>query len=129
MALNIAAAEAFTFTAGANSTTQHTYKLTKQFYVKGIRFLSSNANHGDYVKIELIDIDNILGLGENTVLATPINKAYVYATTNSGSINADNPDVLKLPAPNLYIRITYTNTSLLSSVTAYINLALFEDAQ
>lgn len=128
MALQKASADAFNFTATANTTTVFSYKLIAAYYVKGIQFISSNANVGDSLKIELVDIDNILGLGEGAVLGTPIKKAFIQSTVNSQPISADNPEIVKLPAPNLYIRVSYTNTSLLTGVSVYINLKIFEDA-
>lgn len=128
MALQKASGHAFSFVAAAAETTVSTFALDRQYYVKGIQFMSNNATFGDYIKIELVDVDDVLGLGAGTVLATPVQKAFVSATTNSGPIVAMNPEAVKLPIAGLYVRVSYTNSAAMGDVNVYINLILFEDA-
>lgn len=122
----IPAPDAFNFTATANSTTNHDFLLNEAYLVKGAAFLSPDAAYGDYIKAQLIDKDNVLGLGANTVIATPIPKLFVQATANSGPIQRFNASVSELPAAGLYIRIIYTNTALLNNVSVFINLNLYK---
>lgn len=128
MALQKASIDAFNFTAAANTTTTGTLLLGTGIHVRGFQFLSDEASLGDFVKIEIVDIDNVLGAGANVVLHTPIKKYYVHSTANSSPLNLENPDTVKLPASGLYVRMYYTNTSPTSTVDIYLNLKLFEEA-
>lgn len=121
----IPAPNAFNFTANANSTTNHDFLLDEAYIVKGAAFLSPDAAYGDFIQAQIIDKDNVLGFGENTVVAVPIPKLFVQATINSGPIQRFNSAVSELPIAGLYIRIIYTNTALLNNVSVYINLNLF----
>lgn len=122
----IPAVEGFNFTAIANTTTSFDFQLTKAYILKGAAFLSPNASFGDFLKAELVDKDNLLGQGANTILATPINKLFLQSTINSGPIKRENSAVSELPIPGLYLRITYTNAALLDNVRIFVNLDLYE---
>lgn len=117
--------KAHSFTANANTTTVSDFLLSEAFLFKGIRFISANATVGDYIRIDLIDKDNVLGFGANTVIRTPIEKAYIQSTANSGPLEADDVSASELPASGLYLRISYTNTALLNAVNAYLNFILY----
>lgn len=119
------AVKAHTFTANANTTTVSDFLLSEAFLFKGMRFISNNATVGDYIRLDLIDKDNVLGLGANTILKTPVERAYIQSTANSGPIEADDVSAAELPAAGLYLRISYTNTALLNAVNVYINFILY----
>lgn len=122
----VAVSDAFSFTAAASSTTQHTYLFNDAYLIRSISFLSANATLADYIKVEVVDVNNILGLGANFVLATPITKAYVMPTTNAGPMRAEDISAAELPVAGLFLRISYTNTAILTAVTVFINLNLYK---
>lgn len=119
-------ANAFSFTATANSTTEHDFKFTDNFLFRNAAFISSNANNGDSIKVEIVDVDNILGLGADTIIRTPIEKGFVQSTSNSGPILVTNVFKRELLRKNLYLRIHYTNTDPSNDVDVYINLTLYK---
>jgi len=117
--------QAFSFTAPKNTTSSHDYLLNNSYLFRGIVYLSSDINLGDYVTIQLIDIDNVLGNGVNYILGTPVSKAYMQSTTNSGPISMQDISAVELPAAGLYMRVNYTNTNVINTVTVYINMDLY----
>lgn len=89
-------------------------------YINGAVAFTSNACFGDYASAVIIDKDNILGYGPDTILSTYIDKWYV------------NPDVqLDIATPyagkilaGLYVRVSYTSVGLSADVGLAINYRL-----
>ena len=119
-------AEGFKFLANANTTTTFDYQLNQKFMFRGLSFLSNNAILGDYINVQLVDKDNVLGLGAGIILASPIKKGYIMPTINSGPIYREDVSSSQIPIEGLYLRVNYTNASLLNNVDIYVNLFLYE---
>lgn len=117
--------DAIAFSATANQTSIYDYKFTQSYLVRGVTFFSNDATLGDYIIVQLVDKDGILGQGSNYVIKTIVNKAYVSSTNNSGPLKFEDISAAELPIPNLYLRISYTNTSLLNIAHIYANLILY----
>ena len=118
--------EAFTFTATANTTTQHDYKITNNLLIKQASFISASASIGDSIKVEIVDAEGLLGQGVDYVVRTPIQKFYVQSTDKGNPLVANETLVGELIPQNLYIRIHYTSTAVLGDVDCYINLITYK---
>lgn len=106
-------------TATKNTTTNLDLKITDAAaYLNGGSILYQSANWGDYIKAQVVDVDNILGYGAGFVVNTYINKRYIHPD--------ENYDDIELPyvgniLQNLYLRIAYTSTSTTTDVKVAIN--------
>jgi hypothetical protein len=103
----------------AGQSNYATLLMTEDVYIDGGMIYAENGKVGDWIKAEVIDIDNIFGFGANTVLYTYIEKWFIIPndkttiqTPYSGKINA-----------GLYLKITYTSTGT-SDVTIFGNYRL-----
>lgn len=100
-------------TATKNTTTTIDYKIIDtNAYISGGRILTNKAIFGDYFAIEIIDKDNVLGYGYNTVLQTYVRKWYVDPVNHS---ELEAPYAGKPPF-NTYLRLTYTSTGTTDDV-------------
>lgn len=94
----------YNFEAVAGETTEHEAKYTTNMYLQGLEFkLDSNVAIGDYVEVELVDIDNILGYGAGVVLGQFAATNYVWADME---FNCCCPDAKLIPA-GIYVRFRY----------------------
>jgi len=119
------AGEGFTATAPKNgSTTNLDFKVTAERYINGIQILCSNTGAGDYAAFQIVDKDNVLGYGANTVLQE-FAKTWQIADSNQDQGILQLPFRGKIPA-NTYVRIKYTaaNIPLGGNVTVAANLLL-----
>lgn len=99
------------------------YKLTADRYLNGCQLIIKTANWGDYVKFQVVDVDNILGYGAGTVLDQFGDTWYLSsAEQNQGVFKIEYPAKIVV---NLYIRIVYTNTGALP-VNVACNLFLHQ---
>lgn len=110
----------YAFTAAANTTTNYDIAITDDTIFEGGRFIGQNLNDGDYIDLYVIDKDNILGGGVNAVVLNPVSTWYIAA---GESVQWD----FSLPYPQkflggLYLRVSYTNTSLLVAAPVKFNL-------
>lgn len=104
--------------ATKNSTTTFDFKIVEDnCYCSGGEIIVKDAEHGDYIKIEIVDVDNILGYGYNTVLQTYLQKWFVdYRGKN----------ILEVPYAgyiyrNLYLRLKYTSVGTTNDVKVAVN--------
>lgn len=104
--------------ATKNTTTDFDLKVDKEeCYCSGGEIIVKDAEHGDYIEIQVVDVDNIFGYGAGTVLATYLKKWFVdYRGKN----------VLEVPYAgyiykNLYLRLKYTSVSSIQDVKVAIN--------
>lgn len=107
------------FTANAGTETKHDYKLTEARLIDGTRLILKDHVFGDYVKFQVVDVDNILGYGANTVLDEFADTWYVAA-------DKQDQGETRLPysaevIANLYIRIVYQSTGA-TNVSVQCNL-------
>ena len=94
-------------TAVAGTTSDIDFKLTDDCFITGGNLRTSAANFGDHCTLQVIDIDNILGYGANTVLGQYCTNWYMCSDKQE-QINETIPYPAKV-LTNLYLRIKYTN--------------------
>lgn len=93
-------------TATANDTKTIDKKFTEPVYLYGgIYEIVGNANDGDYLEIQVIDIDNVLGYGTNFVLATFVEKEYINIERKYNEITSEDGDLIPT---GVYLRVKYT---------------------
>jgi hypothetical protein len=109
-------------TCTKNTTTNVDYKLTENRYLNGIQIIVKDHVIGDKVQLKVIDIDNILGYGANTVL-DQFGKDWfmVEDQQNQGIIQLAYAALVLL---NLYIRVEYVSVGTVTDVTFKANLFL-----
>lgn len=99
--------QGFAFTATAGQTTNHDYKFTASRLLEAPILICKYHAWGDYIRFQVVDVDNILGYGAGTVLDE-------FATTwyLDDSIQTQRPVDLWYSAEvvsGLYIRVIYTS--------------------
>lgn len=110
------------FSALANQSTTFDLVIASQVYLKGGIMYSSPGNVGDTLTVQVVDKDNITGLGSNTVLATYVNSWYVIPE----DMNAVEDVSLSQPMmAGLYIRFIYTNASS-TDTKVIVNLLAYQ---
>lgn len=110
-------------TATAGTTTNIDYKLTEERLVYGGQAILKNHAFGDTIKFQVVDVDNILGLGAGTVLGEYMNGWYLADDTQVQPIvMVDFPT--KIMA-NLYFRIAYNSTGA-TNVNVCVNIFCFK---
>lgn len=107
-------------TASANTTTNIDWKFPEERWINGGQLLCKGHIWGDTITVQLIDKDNVLGYGANTVLNTFTENFAVSADVQQ-QILITLESIALVPA-NVYFRIKYTNTNLLTSVSVAFNL-------
>lgn len=112
--------DAFSFSVSGSGTEIHDYKIPTNMFVVAAEGIFSGQVAGDYLIISVIDKDNVLGLGENIVLSTPVNKYFITPTNNI-------KEKIELGYPNkaikdLYVRFSYTTTNVLANVNVRFNI-------
>lgn len=106
-------------TADANATTNFDYQFASKLIIFGFGMIQNGGHFGDYIKIQLIDKDNVLGYGANFIVATPVNKAYLDPSTTLLRFISDYG---KTVPSGLYLRLAYTNTAEEDTVQVALNL-------
>lgn len=113
------------FTATKDSTTDHDFKVTgTKTWINGGEFLYKNAVWGDYIEAQIIDIDNVLGLGANTVLKHYIVKRYLHPDVKCVNLELDYAG--KIPQ-NTYLRIKYHSVGTTNDVDIAVNYHLHDE--
>lgn len=116
------AASAALAVATKNATTNLDHKITKDnSYLNGGRFIYQNAEWGDFISCQIVDVDNILGYGAGTVLKTYIEKWYIHP--NETHAVCELPYAGHVPK-NLYLRVKYTSVGTTNDVNMAINYHL-----
>ncbi len=85
-------------------------------YLNGAEIYCSNASVGDWAEAQIVDVDNILGYGANTVLKSYVKKMFIFPNVRQ-VITASAPGQIPV---GLYIRIVYHSTGATSPVL-YVN--------
>lgn len=110
--------DGFSGMATKNTVTTFDFKITKDnCYCSGGEIIVQNAEHGDHIKIDVVDVDNIFGYGANAVLQTYLAKWY---------IDYRGKNVLEVPYAgyvyeNLYLRLKYTSVGTTNDVKVAVN--------
>ena len=93
----------------ANTTNNFDKKFTFQIYLYGgIYEIEGTPNAGDYFEMEVIDIDNVLGYGANTILSTFVVKEYINTELKRNIVESEQGDLI--PA-GVYLRARYVSVS------------------
>lgn len=116
--------KAFSFTAIKNISTTYDFLLDQAYALKGGSFYSEDSIPGDYIKCQIVDVDNVLGYGAGFVVAEYIDKWYVYALQQ---IHINNEFVGVMPVSGLYFRVVYTSdASATVDSTVFFNLFTYK---
>lgn len=114
-------------TATKNSTTSIDLKVTTtKTYLNGAEILYQNAVWGDYVVLQVIDIDNVLGYGANTVLKEYVHKRYIHPDLKYDEVELPYAGLIP---QNVYLRVKYTSIGTSNDVNVAINYFLHEMEQ
>lgn len=89
-----------------NTTKDIDYKLLEERHINGGRLMVDNVGNDDVVTFQVIDKDNVLGLGTNVILDEFIKDFFI---PKSGDAEINLPYPAKI-LQNLYLRIKYTST-------------------
>lgn len=111
--------QGFEFTATAGTSTDHDYKFTEARLLEVPIILAKDHAWGDYIRFQVVDVDNILGYGAGVVLDEFASTWYLDHTTCTQA----RPDVWYSAEviANLYIRVKYTSVGA-TNVEVKINL-------
>jgi hypothetical protein len=113
------------YTATKNSTTNHDFKITTtDKYLIGGEFGYRDAVWGDYIEAQVIDIDNILGLGANTVLKQYIIKRHLHPSATCVDLVVQGAGKV---LEDLYLRIKYHSVGTVTDPTFYVNYHLYKE--
>ncbi len=94
-------------TVTANQTNNFDKKFTFDVYIYGgVYEVVGTPNDGDYLDIQVIDIDNVLGYGAGTVLATFVYKEYINTERKYNEITSEDGN--KIPT-GVYLRAKYVS--------------------
>lgn len=106
-------------TATKNTTTNVDLKVAENYiYVNGAEFIQANAVIGDYVECQVIDIDNVLGYGADTVLTQYISKWYLDPSTTRFCL--ESPYAGNVPN-GCYMRMIYHSVGTVNDVDICVN--------
>lgn len=93
--------------ATAGETINQEAKYSTNMYLQGLAFnLDDNVADGDYIEVEMVDVDNILGYGAGTVLGKFAETIYVVPNQQFECCCSD----AKLVPAGIYIRYRYVST-------------------
>lgn len=112
--------QGFKGTAAVNSTTNIDFKLPEDRWISGGILIAQGTHWNDKICLQIIDKDNILGLGANFVVDEYVTDFYLI-TDSEFQIQMDAPYIALIPK-DLYVRVVYTNTSTLDPVEIAFNL-------
>jgi hypothetical protein len=95
------------FTATAGQTTTNDLQITDDHLIDGAIIITNGAALGDKLSCQVIDKDNIMGYGANTVLGQYATDWYIDPESTR-QLNYESIYPAKLFA-GLYLRIVYTS--------------------
>jgi hypothetical protein len=109
------------FTATAGQTTSSDYQVLNDCLIDGAMVFAKSAAIGDKVTFQIIDKDNVMGLGANTVLGQYVTDWYINPdSTFQADFKSAYPAKLIY---GLYLRTVYDSTGA-NDVTFIINYKL-----
>jgi hypothetical protein len=112
------------FTCTKTTTTTKNLKVTESgLYMNGGLMYTENHVIGDYVCVKVVDVDNVLGYGADTVLSDYVKDWPVHpdgkTLITSNSLTTD-------PIPqNTYIQVKYVSIGTSTDVTAIVGINAF----
>lgn len=105
--------------AAASSTSSTDFQMAYEIWVSGGYINVQDGNWGDKLTIQIVDVNNILGYGANTVLRQFVENMCVRSDQQY-QCNIDISYVALIPQ-GLYVRVIYLNTGA-SAVKFGINI-------
>lgn len=112
--------QGFSGTAAANTTTDIDFKFPQERWLSGGALFVKGGNWGDTCTIQIVDVDNILGFGANTVLREFITN-FAICDDSQFQIRIEVPYVSVVPQ-DIYMRIKYTNNNATNSCQVACNI-------
>lgn len=110
------------FDATVNTTTTNDFKMNHDYLIDGAVVFVKNGTLGDKINFQIIDIDNIMNLGANTVLGQFVTNWYVNPDdTFQTEFKSAYPAKIFY---GLYLRISYVSVSETTSPTVMVNYKL-----
>jgi hypothetical protein len=109
----------FSGTVSGESTADIDYEITQERWINGGRLLVSTIGPEDRITFQVVDKNNVLGLGVGVVLDEFI-KDYFVPDTGNLEVRLDYPARI---IAGLFLRLKYTNSNS-SSITVKCNLYL-----
>jgi len=92
-------------------------------FLSGAEFYTKGSAVGDFITVQIVDVDNVLGGGAGLVVRQLINKFYVFPELQ---MILDLPFSGRIPK-DLYLRLKYTSVGLVN-VDVLCNYLLFTRA-
>lgn len=105
------------FTADPNTVTKHQLKFNTNIELVGALFKVIGAHSNDYVDVKIVDVDNILGYGNNVELAQFAYRVPGHLCTTPIAVESTTSDIIY---QGLYMSLEYTNAG---SDTVDVHLA------
>lgn len=96
------------YTAPGNATTSFDFSILEEIRLYGGHYWVQGASLGDTMTFQVVDIDNILGLGPDTVVNEYITSMPVPPWDHERELVS--PTAALIPA-GLYLRVVYSNAS------------------
>ena len=93
-------------TATHGTTTNIDYKIEGKYMLFGAEMLYDNAANGDYVTLQIVDKDNVLGYGAGLVVNEWVKKWYVPFSEKRWKVTSEM--TTEIPK-GLYARLKYTS--------------------
>lgn len=112
--------QGFNGVANVNAITNIDFKLPEDRWISGGILIAQGTHWGDKICLQIIDKDNILGAGVNYVIDEYVTDFYLI-TDSEFQIQMDAPYIALIPK-DIYVRVVYTNISLLDPVEVAFNL-------
>ena len=109
-------------TATKNTTTNIDYKMPEDRMINGVHLFLDGHKWDDYIKFQVVDVDNLLGYGAGVILDE-------FGSTWNIDPNtcAQRHEIIDYPAKikkDLYLRTVYVSTGTVDDVKVKINLYL-----
>lgn len=109
-------------TVTKNTTGNVDLKITEERHINGVEVILKNHVDNDTMKFQIVDVDNIFGLGAGTILKQ-FGEDWNVKTDTQGQGIISFPYRAKINA-GLYVRLAYTSTGADSDVIVKYNLFL-----
>jgi hypothetical protein len=106
-------------TAGTNTTTNIDWSFPEECWLVGGQLLVNSALWGSYLQMQIVDKDNVLGGGAGAVVETVATNFYVQSDLQiQDTVSICTPILV---SAGVYLRLRYTNTSLITAASISFN--------
>lgn len=110
-------------TAVKNTTTEIDYQMPSSYMIYGAELVYENAVDGDYIEFQVVDKDNVLGLGANFVVNEWVLKWFVPWHENRWRVSSETAGTVP---QGLYLRLKYTSVGTENDVPVKINFFMIK---